>query len=193
MTAKLAAAFMALCAGSVAALIGFLYLDDGRSGIAIIWVCIAAVWLLFTAPMWIRMHLRDLGASYNRNEKDAEIGLLGLANLVWAGVRWLLRAGDWVWQNRPPTRRERAEAEALQAAIEARHAEERRHFEEWERSARAALGEHYDALVEWQLNLAAAFRTAAYDREQSELASAEVELRDDRLAETVRQWSRGAF
>lgn len=34
-------------------------------------------------------------------------------------VRWLTRTADWAWQNRPPTRRERSEAEALQAALDA--------------------------------------------------------------------------
>lgn len=48
----------------------------------------------------------------------AAVAVFSLMQMAYRFVRWLLRLGDWVWQNRPPSKVERADADALQAALD---------------------------------------------------------------------------
>lgn len=89
------------------------------------------------------------------------LGVVGALYLIVVGVqrlyRWGIRAGEWVWENRPSTRRERTEADALQDAIE---------FEQHAGQAIAltrkapivsSLPYEADAVEDWDRNIAPAY------------------------------------
>jgi hypothetical protein len=48
----------------------------------------------------------------------AAIAVFSLMRMAYRFVRCLLRLGDWAWQNRPASKAERADADALQAALD---------------------------------------------------------------------------
>lgn len=95
----------------------------------LIWAIVAAV-VFFTVGFFLSGEARadTLQADVARQANWfavatlAVIVAISLFNLAWNATKWLFRLGDWAWQNRPPSKRERALAETFNT-----HAEQAMH------------------------------------------------------------------